>query len=426
MSCPSPLFQGPSDARSKISVLSSPDPRIAPAVSAVDRALDWYIREVPGVERPPVSLAEAEHLREVLAGSRPRADEYFEILVNFARTMYRFGQLDASVPQVNLGDTLTALSLVPHPDESPWTFDTRIDTDALAKLQFRETSVGLGRAQRDNREGWWPHAQKNRAFIEDAVRQTRGRGLAVVLGAGHAFDLPLVELVRAFEKLVLVDIDAEALNATVAGVLKDPGLRARTELRLLDLTGVNGQLVRRIDEAVASAADAGEARDRLEALCWTYRLAPPRLLPREERADLLVSSCVLSQVSWPQRVYARRVYERRFSSLPGPLERRWARHFTYLELRLQQDHLTSIAGVAEQVALTCDVVSHPTVLDAAGTERQTGQAIPTLGVPALLERVPKLFVVQGHASWEWGFSRATRAGNGARKDVEGARLTAPE
>jgi hypothetical protein len=381
------------------------------------------------VEQPPISLAEAEHLRDVLAGSCPRADEDFEVLVKFARRMYRIGQVDPDTPQVNLGDTLTALSLGPQAEEVPWTFDTRIDADAFAKLQFRKTSVGIGKGQRENREGWWSHAQKNRAFIEDVVRRTQGRELAVILGAGHAFDLPLVELAKAFQKVVLVDIDADALNATVAGVLKDPGLRARTELRPLDLTGVNGQLVRRIDEAVAAAADAAEARDRLEALCWTYRLAPPRLLPPEERADLLVSSCVLSQVSWPQRVYARRVYERRFSSLtgpwPGPLERRWGRHFTYLELRLQQDHLTSLAGVADQVALTCDVVSSPTVLDAAGTERKSGQTIPTLGVPSLLERVPKIFAVQGHASWEWGFSKATRDGNGSRKDVEGARLGAP-
>ena len=402
-----------------------PDPRVAPAVLAVGRGLDWYIREVPVAEKPPVSLAQAEHLREVLAGSRPRGDEDFEIVVTFARTMYRFGQLDASVPQVNLGDVLTALSLIPQAGEVPWSFDTRIDADAFAKLRFRETSQGIGRSQRESREGWWSHAQKNRAFIEDVVRQTKGRGLAVVLGAGHAFDLPLVELAKAFEKLILVDIDAESLNATVAGVLKDPGLRARTELRPLDLTGINGQFVQRIDEAVASAADAADARARLESLCWTYRLAPPRLLPPEEPADLLVSSCVLSQVSWPHRVYARRVYEGRFSALPGPLEMRWARHFTYLELRLQQDHLTSLAGVAEQVALTCDVVSNTTLLDATGTERKTGQTIPTLGVPSLLERVPKLFRIQGHASWEWGFAKATRGGNGVRKNVEGVRLTLP-
>src|SRR4029079_18936132 len=93
--------------------------------------------------------------------------------------------------------------------------------------------------------------------------------------------------------------------------------------------------------------------------------------------------------------------------------------------RLQQDHLTSLAGVAEQVALTCDVASYPTALHAPGNERKAGQTIPTLGVPSLLERVPKLFAVQRHASWEWGFSKATRAGNGSRKDVEGARLGVP-
>jgi hypothetical protein len=411
-----------------MSWLLSPDPRLAPAVLAVDRAVAWYIGEVPlAQQQPPVSLAQAEHLREVLAGTRPRADEHFEILVNFARTMYRIGQHDPSTPQVNLGDTLTALSLVPQAGEARWIFDARIDADAFAKLQFRETSVGIGKIQRENREGWWSHAQKNRAFVEDVVRHTQGRGLAVVLGAGQAFDLPLVELAKSFEKLVLVDIDAEALNTTVAGALKDPGLRARTELRLLDLTGVNGQLVQRIDEAVASAANAAVAQERLEALCWTYRLAaPPRLLPPEEPADLLVSSCVLSQVAWPQRVYARRIYERRFSSVPGPLELRWARHFTYLERRLQQDHLTSLAGVAEQVALTCDMVSNATVLDAAGNERKSGQAIPTLGVPSLLERVPKLFRIEGHASWEWHRYKATRTGKGSRMDVEGARLTVPQ
>jgi len=405
--------------------LSSPDPRIAPAISAVVQALDWYIQQVARVAQPAVSLAQAEHLREVFAGSRPHGQDDFELLVDFSRAMGRIGQIDPSLPQVNLGDLLTAVAAVPAGEESPWTFDTRIDTEAFAKLQFRETSQGIGNTQRLNREGWWSHAQKNRAFIEDVARQTSGHALAVILGAGHAFDLPVVELAKTYEKLILVDIDAEALNATAAGTLKDTALRSRTELRLLDLTGVNGQFVRRVDEAVASARDANDARDRLEALCWTYRLAPPRLLPPDERADLLVSSCVLSQVSWPQRVYARRVYERRFGPLPSQLELRWARHFTYLELRLQQDHLTSLAGVAEQVALTCDVISHPTVLDATGTERKGGRGIATLGVPSLLERIPKAFAVQRHASWEWGFAKATRNGNGSRKDVEGVRLTRP-
>jgi hypothetical protein len=78
------------------------------------------------------------------------------------------------------------------------------------------------------------------------------------------------------------------------------------------------------------------------------------------------------------------------------------------------------------VALTCDILSHSTALDAAGTERKIGRPVPTLGVPSLLERVPKLFHTHDHKSWEWGFSKATRARNGLRKDVEGVRLTAPD
>jgi hypothetical protein len=393
-------------------------------VGAVDRALAWYVGEAPLAEQQlPVSLAQAEHLRQVLAGTSPRANEDFESIVTFARTMQRVAELDPSPPHVNLGDALTAFSLIPQAGETRWVFDTRVDADAFAKLQFRDTSLGIGKIQHDNRDSWRSHCEQNRAFIDGAIRQMRRRELAVVLGAGHAFDLPLVELAKSFEKLVLVDIDAEALNDTVAAALKDPGLRAHAELRRLDLTGINGQLVQRFDEAVASAANAAEARDRLEALCWTYRLAQPaRLLPPNERADLLVSSCVLSQVAWPQRVYAKRIYERRFGPVPETLAVRWARHFTDLELRLQQDHVTSLVGVAEQVALTCDAVSSATAIDSAGVERPSGRAVLTLGVPSLLERIPQLFRVEQRASWEWRRYRATRTHGGSCMVVEGARL----
>ncbi len=404
--------------------MSSLEPRFAPVVDAVDRALAWYVGEVPLAEQQPtVSLVQAGHLREVLAGHRPRANQDFETIVSFARTMQRVGQLDPSLPQINLGDTLTAFSLIPQAGEPRWHFDTGVDSDAFAKLQFRETSLGIGKIQRDNRDSWRAHGEQNRAFIESAIRQTQGRELAVVLGAGHAFDLPLVELAKSFAKLLLVDIDEQALNSTVAAALKDPGLRAPAELRLIDLTGINGQLVQRFDDAVASAASADEARDRLEALCWTYRLAePPRLLEPDERADLLVSSCVLSQVAWPQRVYAKRIYERRFGPAPESQVLRWARHFTDLELRLQQDHVTSLVGVAERVALTCDAVSSATVLDSAGVEQLSGRPIFTLGVSSLLDRVPHLFGIEQHASWEWRRYGATRTHGGSCMVVEGARL----
>jgi hypothetical protein len=113
------------------------DSRVAPAVLAVDRALAWYIDEVPLATQPPISLAQAEHLREVLAGTRPRASEHFEVVVNFARTMYRVGQLEPSTPQVNLGDMLTAFSWFPS-RARPAGSSTPHRRRRLRQAQFRD------------------------------------------------------------------------------------------------------------------------------------------------------------------------------------------------------------------------------------------------------------------------------------------------
>jgi hypothetical protein len=380
----------------------------------VERALDWYLAEVPEAIARPVSRADAEGLRELLAGTRGRRERDFELLVAFAWTINKMNER-GEAPACTMGDALTALAQVEQPGEAPFAYDTVIDAGTFAKLGFRETSVGIGKAQREHREGWWAHAQRNRSYINEAAGRTEGRKLAVVLGAGHAFDLPLVELAGQFEKLVLVDIDGEALEQTVSGVFKDPGLRSRLELRVLDLTGINRALVERLEALVAGT----EVLEKIERLCHGYRLAPPpRLLPEGERTDLLVSSCVLTQLVWPQRSFAERLYQQRFGTLRGPAEQRWARMWAELELKVQQDHFTALAGVAELVAFTTDVLSHVTVLDAAGIERPTGDTVYALGVPTLRDRIPQLFQVEAHQSWEWPRYKATARGEGSLMSVE--------
>jgi hypothetical protein len=406
-------------------VSSRPDPRVAPAVLAVERALDWYVGEGPEAPAGPVSRADAESLRALLAGRRARGARDFELLAAFAWTVGKLGQ-QREVPPCNLGDALTALAQVEHPGEAPFAYDTAIDPGAFAKLGFRETSVGIGKNQRENREGWWAHAQRNRSYIDEAAGRTAGRQLAVVLGAGAAFDLPLVDLARKFERLVLVDVDGQALEQTASGVWKDPGLRSRVELRVLDLTGINRALVERLEALVAGAQTASEVVEGVERLCQGYRLAPPpRLLPEGERADLLVSSCVLTQLAWPQRGFAERLHEQRFGPLRGALEQRWARAWPELELKVQQDHFTALAGVAEVVAFTTDVLSHVTVLDAAGTERLSGDTVYALGVPALADRIPQLFQAEAHQRWEWPRYKASARGEGSHMTVEGVVLRAP-
>jgi hypothetical protein len=341
--------------------------------------------------------------------------------------MFLVGRQVPEVPSCVLGDALTALSALGTnvSERWPWRWDPTLDAQAFTTLQFSQTSAGIAKAQRGNRKGWWAHAQRNRAFIEQAASGCQRRELAVVLGAGQAFDLPLPELARSFERLVLVDIDGAALDATISSTIKDPGLRARVETRVLDLSGINAQLVRAVEQVLAGSGGAEEITVELSDLCRSYWLPErPRLLGADEHADLLVSDLVLSQIAWPQRVYALRLYEQRFGKLKAEAERRWVLPWWEFELRVQQDHITSLAGAAERVVLCSDVISRPTLLDAAGVERETGQKTFALGVASLLERVPRSFQVEQHAAWQWSRYGASKQGApGSVMDVEGVRLS---
>jgi hypothetical protein len=409
--------------------LSPPDPRTAASLVLVQRALDWYIAEAANAESPPISAADARQLRLVLQGSGAGAwqPELFDRVVVLGQSLWKLQQMGLG-PGSNVGDGITALASVDvaGPGAPRWTFDATASPEAFARLEFRETSIGIEKAQRDHREGWWAHAQRNRAFISEAIKLSGSRRLAVVLGAGAPFDLPLAELGKSFERLVLVDIDADALATTVKGVWKDPADRARVQTRAVDLTGINTAWVQRVDEVLAAPGTADEIEAAMRRLCLSYRmpaLPAPLWGPPGERADLVVSSCVITQLGWPQRTYAEAGLEKRFGRLTAAAEQRLATAFSEMALRVQQDHINALGDGAELVCLTSDVVSHRTVLDATGSERDSGRQVLALGVESLLERLPASYQVEKHAQWPWSRYKPSRKGTeGSRMAVEGVIL----
>jgi hypothetical protein len=397
--------------------------RVAASRVAVERAMGWYGGEVGNAREPPLSAPEFRELRDALLGAGGWRDEQFDHLMTFGRAMYR---LAGQVPDCNVGDLLAVLAARPPRAEAAWSFEPGVDQEAFAKLAFRETSLGISGAQRENREGWWAHGQKNRAFIEQAAASCPQRARAVVFGAGRAFDLPLAPLARSFDRLVLVDIDGAALDETISSTFKDAGLRARVEARVMDLTGINGALVRRLDQILDGPGSAEEIETAVASLCRSYHLdRPPALLADGERPDLLVESCVLTQLAWPQRTYAERRYDQRFGPMPPARELRWSTAWAELGLRIQQDHIQALTGAAPLLVLTSDVVSHTTALDRSGQERPTGRDILPLGVHSLRERIPKAFVIGQHAAWVWNRYRASKRGEGSVMDVEGVELREP-
>ena len=304
---------------------------------------------------------------------------------------------------LNLGDLISAIAeLPPAVDGAPWIFDGAVDPHAFDALGYAAASRGIAETQRANRQGWWAHAEHHRSFILNAALRAPRTDVAAVFGAGKAFDLPLADLARRFGRVILVDIDAKALEETSVAAVRDPALRGRLELRSMDLSGVGARLARGIENAIASAGDAAAAEMSLAALCHSYRLsAAPPLLGTGERADLVVSGLMLSQLALQAKLLAKHLFEARFGAIPQEMKSRWSLTWNELDLRVQQDHINALADQAELAVVTSDVRHDSTWIDARGGEQLRRDPWLVLGTPMLEERIPRFLEVLARATWTW-------------------------
>jgi hypothetical protein len=400
-------------------------PRVELSYRAVAAALEWQRAHLPAAVGL-ITGDEGQALQSALTGGEALSPELFDTLVRLGLIAFRCkGELGA--PACTLGDALTVAAALPAPpDDEPWPFDPRVSSAVFEKLRFGQISEGIVRIQRENSAGWSEHARASRRFILRTAEEVGGRSLAVLLGAGQAFDLPIAELARQFDRLVLIDVDEAALARTIAEV-RDPALRARLEPRVMDVTGINGTIVRRIDEAFAAGGSAPEVQARLGRLCRSYRLPDgPGVLGAHEHADLLVSGLLLSQVAWPQRTYAHRLFSEGFGRPTGLAERQWIAPFWAFELLVQQHHINALTRAGDQVVLISDVANIPTMYDAGGFEREMGLRVCGLGVDALAERVPQFLQIAGLGEWSWPRYRPDRRGRpGSRMEVGALVLREP-
>jgi hypothetical protein len=360
-------------------------------------------------------------LLAALRDGSPCSPPVFDQLVGFGRLMHRLKDRPG-VPPCNIGDVLVALTALPPEGSGDWTCDPAVDQATFAKLGFAATSRGIVDAERNNHDAWRAHTERCRSFIDAAGDRPERKRCAVVLGVGHAFDVPLAALAQRFERLVLVDVDPDAVERTAEGVRRSEP-KARIEAKALDLTGINRAMVRQLDRLALSSRDRATVQKRIEGYVRSYRATPPPVLDDDDEADLVISSCVLSQLAWPQRAYALGRL-RELGPVEGDDERSWRQAWFELELRVQQDHILLCSGIAPIAVLISDVANRLTAFDAALLERPSGQKTFTLGADSLLERIPQASRIERHASWLWPRHRPGASGEpGSWMEVEAVVLT---
>ncbi|SFB08578.1 hypothetical protein SAMN03159496_01759 [Rhizobium sp. NFR07] len=123
-------------------------------------------------------------------------------------------------------------------------------TQAVTPSEFRpfvHSSVNLWSRANRCTKAWAPHEANCKAFIGETIAGMRQRRTAVVLGSGLLRDVPILDLARAFDTVVLVDL---VHLASVRAWIK---AKRFTNIRLIsrDLSGFTDTLAGRMPEPLS-------------------------------------------------------------------------------------------------------------------------------------------------------------------------------
>lgn len=205
---------------------------------------------------------------------------------------------------------------------------------------FRSGGADFRGTAPEQRLYWQPHIEQSHRGILKAADLAKGKAVATVLGSGVAAEIPLAELARRFDRLILVDMDGPSMLESLEQVPLE--LRPKVELRVMDVTSFAAALMERLGEAIGASSTAEEAFRRYDTIFNGLALGKPVNLPP---SDLVVSSLVLAEIPRYPFAYADRLVRRRFNI---PLEA-WEgsdKAFRKLVSLSIEDHLRLLASLS--------------------------------------------------------------------------------
>lgn len=274
-----------------------------------------------------------------------------------------------------------------------------------------------GQTQGAQRREWLrQHSPQHLEHCATLIRhglQARSRGASagiVILGAGACTEIPLAELARAADEVVLVDLDASSMQQG-RDELASATLRKRVRLLEADISGgVSTNLHALLDKQSWGTLSTRGATAVFDAAadCLEQCVVPdPPALASvgEGEFGLVISSLVLSQLySYPLLDILDHV-QRLAPQLLGEQERHRryqdaAQDFRLRVIRAHLHLLLSLVDVGGIVVLLYDMRGF--VFEVYGTEHD---AEHRRAIPLVPRTLPNLvrdnFTVQEEAEWEW-------------------------
>ncbi len=257
-------------------------------------------------------------------------------------------------------------------------------------MQFLLFAIQVRARYRRQRRAWQPHIDRTRGVILEAARRCRGRRKVVVLGAGLLHDIPLVELSREFDKVVLVDIVHPWLSRLA--VRRFPNV----EQLSADVTEVMDELLGMVRAPRSGGLPVGLPGSSPPAGLLRLPVSRPMRFVDDPELDLTLSVNLLSQLSQaPRRLLEG---QRRAEACAPPDEADEAAIDAFLK-HLVEAHLDYLSRLPGHTALITDTA----VYDASSRDaRILAEMDPLFGA-----KLPP-----AEASWRWDLAPSPEIARG--------------
>ncbi len=204
---------------------------------------------------------------------------------------------------------------------------------------------------------WQGHVEASRRAILRGAAEAAGTGVTV-LGAGDCKEIPLVELLKRFEIITLVDVDEESLGRVIDTLSPQQQLRIQPVIK--DLTG--GAILALTEAAGKMIERASSARQARRSLVDLYETLDVVNLGGSEWLDMqsgyVVSSVVASQLLPYPELWIGKQFAQKFGKKPGELPgEKYANAKQGLHRRILEQHTSLLGWLAQGgvVYWSCDV-----------------------------------------------------------------------
>jgi hypothetical protein len=245
------------------------------------------------------------------------------------------------------------------------------------------------------------HVEESRRLIRAAAEEVQP-GRAIVLGAGNCAEIPLAELVARFEQLTLNDVDGTLLEQGIAAAGLDAAAQAKIDVRVADLTGVTDPIIEKIEAVLGAISDLDTAVEQMATIVDEEQ---PTNMPIEGQFDLVVASCVLSQLHFGLAHRSGERFERRFA---GQVERlrqcpRWTTALYQMARRMEARFIDGVAALSAQGGLIylSESPQMCSIKLTADGRWETEGTYRMLRTQDLTDYADRRFAIVAHGRWHW-------------------------